>query len=219
LLKIIIEPPPPPRPAGPHVANALLDGADAVMLSGETSVGRYPILAVEAMRRIAATTEEYLASLPRVDQPPLKLLERAHRTAALAHGAWHVAHDLRAKFVVAWSQQGGGARYLSRYAFHIPILAASSDDRALRQMQLLRGVIPIRMPVPESVAHFTALVDDYLLATGWAEAGDSCIMLAGMPLGLAGVTNCMAAHRIGDPNSGFARLAEVRPVETQFTPA
>jgi pyruvate kinase len=206
MLQSMIEASTPTRAEASDVANALLDGADAVMLSGETSVGRYPILAVEAMRRIALTTETYQSEQPVSDVAPRKLMERAHRTAALAHGAWHIANDIRARFIVVWSQQGGGARYLSRHAFRIPIIAISSDDRALRQMQLLRGVIPVRMPVPESPAHFTRLVDAYLLETGWCEGNEPCLILAGGPIGRTGATNALAIHFVGSPDTGFARM-------------
>ncbi len=206
MLQSMIETSSPTRAEASDVANALFDGADAVMLSGETSVGRYPIVVVETMRRIAQASEEYLAGQPPLDRAPKNLVERAHRTAALAHGAWHIASDLRAKFIVVWSQQGGGARYLSRHPFKVPIIAVSSDDRALRQMQLLRGVIPVRMPLPESPAHFTHLVDQYLIGTGWCTGGEPCLILAGGPIGQSGVTNALAIHFVGNPDSGFSRM-------------
>jgi pyruvate kinase len=167
-------------------------------------MGRYPVLAVEQMRRIAESTEAYLASLPAHPSPPRRLVESHYRTAALAHGVWTVAQDLVAKFIVVWSQQGGGARYLSQNNFCIPIIACTSDDRAARRMQLLRAVTPVRMNTPDSPAHFTHMVDAYLLETGWAAEGDTCILVAGGQLGIQGVTNSMAIHHIGDPNTGFA---------------
>jgi pyruvate kinase len=118
-----------------------------------------------------------------------------------------VAQDIGAKFVVVWSQQGGGARYLSQNNFCIPIVAITSDDRAARQMQLLRGVVPVRMPEPESLSRFNAMVDIYLLETGWAQPNDPCVLMAGWPLGKAGVTNALALHWIGNAETGFAGVA------------
>lgn len=204
MLESMINSPAPTRAEASDVANAIFEGADAVMLSGETAVGKYPVLAVENMRRIAECTEAHLTSLPQKPSPPQKLIESRYRTAALAHGAWTIAQDIAAKFIVVWSQQGGGARYLSQNHFCIPIIAISSDDRAARQMQLLRGVVPLRMEPPESLTHFTHMVDAYLLETGWASEGDPCILIAGMPIGVTGSTNRLAIHNIGDPATGFS---------------
>jgi pyruvate kinase len=207
MLESMINAPSPTRAEASDVANAIFEEADAVMLSGETAMGKYPALAVEQMRRIAERTESYIASLPARPSPPGKLVESHYRTAALAHGVWAVAHDLLAKFIVVWSQQGGGARYLSQNNFTIPIVACTSDDRAARRMQLLRGVTPVRMNTPESPAHFTRMVDAYLLETGWANEGDLCVLVAGGQLGVQGVTNSLAIHAIGDPTTGFAGRA------------
>lgn len=203
MLESMISAPTPTRAEATDVANAIFDGADAVMLSGETAVGSHPVLAVEYMHRIAVETEAHLANEGQSLDAPWRPLESRNRTACLAHGVWTVANDLGARFIVVWSQQGGGARYLSQYDFHVPIIAVSSDDRALRQMQLLRGVIPIRMPLPDDLAHFTRLVDQYLTATGWAEPGDSCILVAGGPIGRRGVTNSLAIHCVGDETGGY----------------
>lgn len=206
MLESMITNPSPTRAEASDVANAILDGADALMLSGETAVGRYPVLAVQNMRRIALLTEEHIAGLPPRPSPPARLVASRYRTAALAHGVWTVAQDIAARFIVVWSQGGGGARYLSQNNFNIPIFAITSDEAAARRMQLLRGVLPLVMPVPESPAHFTRMVDAYLLETGWATPGDACILVAGGPIGTTGVTNCMAIHCVGDPATGYLAL-------------
>jgi pyruvate kinase len=207
MLESMIHAPSPTRAEVSDVANAIFEEADAVMLSGETAMGKYPVLAVEQMRRIAERTEAHIASLPPQPSPPRKLVESHYRTAALAHGVWTVAHDVAAKFIVVWSQQGGGARYLSQNNFTIPIIACTSDDRAARRMQLLRGVTPVRMNTPQNPAHFTRMVDAYLLETGWAREGDGCVLMAGGQIGVAGATNALAIHVIGDPRGGFAHHA------------
>jgi pyruvate kinase len=199
MLESMIEHPQPTRAEASDIANAIFDGADALMLSGETAVGRHPLLAVEIMRRIAAETEAYLAAQPQGESPPRRLVESRYRTAALAHGVWTIAQDIAARFIVVWSQRGGGARYLSQNNFTVPIISVSTDDGALRRMQLLRGVIPVHMPLPQGLDHFRAMVDEYLLATGWAAPGDRYICVAGEPLGEPGVTNGLSIHTVGRP--------------------
>ncbi|MHC4427970.1 MAG: pyruvate kinase [Planctomycetota bacterium] len=207
MLQSMIESATPSRAEASDVANAILDGADAIMLSGETAVGRYPVPAVATMRRIAEATETHLARFPPPDQgPPEELLKSRSRMAALAHGVWTVADHVDARLVVAWSQSGGGARYLSRHRFSIPVVAVSTEERTLRQMQLLRGVLPIKMPSPDGLAHFTRLIDARLLELGWAQAGDPCVLLAGEPVGTAKASNTIAFHRLGDPDTGYARF-------------
>ena len=207
MLQSMTEAPTPTRAEASDVANAILDGADAVMLSGETAVGRYPVPAVAAMRRIAEATEAHLARFPPADQgPPEELLKSRSPMAALAHGVWTVAAHVDARLIGAWSQAGGGARFLSRHRFSIPIVAASTDERALRQMQVLRGVLPIHMPKPDGLAHFTRLLDERLLELGWAQPGDPCVLMAGEPVGTVAATNTLAFHRVGDPDTGYARF-------------
>lgn len=204
MLESMIHSATPTRAEASDVAGAIFEQADAVMLSGETAVGQFPVLTVETMRRIAEQTEAHLALQPPRGSAPVRLVESRYRTAALAHGVWTTAQDWGARFIVVWSQHGGGARYLSQNNFNIPILAVSSDERALRQMQLARGVTPIAMPVPESLSSWTRQVDTYLQAADWAIAGHRCLLVAGAPLGVSGVTNRLAIHTIGDPGTGFA---------------
>src|SRR5262249_47433735 len=100
-------------------------------------------------------------------------------------------------------QRGGGARYLSQNDFTIPIVAFSSDERALRQMTLLRGVFPVYMAPPASLAAWTAAVDQVLLEGGWAKRGERVVLVAGQPLGVAGATSAIALHDVGSARTGF----------------
>lgn len=200
----------PTRAEASDVANAVLDGADAVMLSGETAVGRHPALVVETMRRIIVATEERLAELITGPTPPGKVLESRYRTAALAHGAWHVAQDIGARLVVVWSQHGGGARYLSQTGFAIPIVAYSSEEQQTRRMGLLKGVTSMHIADltgddDAKLAAWNRRVDRDLLERGWAERGDPIVLIAGRPLGESGSTNMIAIHYVGNPSTGFMR--------------
>src|SRR5262249_31528698 len=114
----------------------------------------------------------------------------------------------RPRLIVAWSQAGGCARYLSQNRFQVPIVAVSTDVRALRRMSLLRGVWPVYMDLPANLSQFTRLADAHLLRTGWARPGDPCILLAGEPLGQAGATNRLALHWVGNTGTGFHQPPE-----------
>jgi len=197
MLQSMIREPAPTRAEANDVGNAIFDQADAVMLSGETAVGLYPVVAVEHMRRIAQHTEKYLASLPPQSSPPAKLRAAHHRTAGLAHGVWTIAQDVDARCIVVWSQAGGGARYLSQNNFYVPIIAVTSDERAARQMQLLGGVTPLRMDPPAGIGAFTKIMDRHLQESGRAKGGDTCLIVAGEPLGKASVTDSITIHAVG----------------------
>ena len=190
----------PTRAEVSDVANAVFDGADAVMLSGETAVGAHPVLVVETMRRVILAAEARIAEGPQVDSAPARLVETRYRTAALAHGAWYVARDLGAPVIACWSQHGGTARYLSQNNFRIPIVAYSSSPRATRRMTLLAGVLPILAEPPASarLADWTDLVERDLARLGLAERGDHVVLLAGEPLGTAKATGAITVRAVGE---------------------
>ncbi len=197
----------PTRAEASDVANAIFDGADVVMLSGETAVGKHPVLAVETMRRIIGATEERLEELRGSDHPGERLVDYGYRTAALAHGAAHVAQDIGASIVACWSQKGGTARYLSKNKLSAPIVAYSSDARQTRRMALLRGVTAIHCAPPASgaLSDWNAKVEADLLERRWVREGEPIVLLAGKPLGSAGATTTLAVHYIGDPSTGYMR--------------
>ncbi len=199
MLESMIEQASPTRAEATDVANAVFEGADAVMLSAETATGRHPVTVVETMARIIRFAESHMAAPSPQHQSPSRMADQHKGTAALAHGAWRIAHDLDAKAVVVWSQAGGTARYLSQNRFSIPIIAYSSDPAACRRMALLRGVTPVQMQPPASgtISAWAALVDESLMQMGVAQMGEAIVLLAGRPLGQAKRTNTLAIHRIG----------------------
>ncbi len=205
MLETMIQSASPTRAEAGDVANAILDGADAVMLSAETAMGKHPALVVETMRRIAIEAEGLLAQRAKDASPSSRLRNSRYRTAALAHGAWYVARDIDARLIACWSQEGGTARYLAQVGLSIPVIAYSDSARQVRRMSLLRGVTAVRMAVPASgkLADWNVAVERDLLHRGWAAPGDPIVLLAGKPLGNKGATNTLAIQYIGNTQLGF----------------
>lgn len=197
MLQSMITEPTPTRAEANDVAGAIFDRADAVMLSGETAVGEYPVLAVNSITRIARFTETYLATLPAEPSPPERLIASRYHGPGLAHGVWTICQDIAARCVVVWSEGGDGARYLSQNNFLVPILAVTSDDRIARQMQLLGGVTPLRMDPPATFDEFEGAVDNHLRGAFGIADGESCVIVAGEPLGEVGVADHIMIHTIG----------------------
>ncbi|MEM9295302.1 MAG: pyruvate kinase, partial [Planctomycetota bacterium] len=199
MLESMIESATPTRAEVSDIANAILDGADATMLSGETAVGKHATAVVQTMARTARTTEAYMHERSdRAPRPPRIAQESRYRTAALAHGVATMCHDLHPKFIVMWSELGGGARYMSKHRLEVPVIAVSSNREALRQMALLFGVWPVFMERPPDRAAFLAEIDKLLLESGLGETGDPVVVVKGDPLGIPGVTNVVRIHYLGD---------------------
>jgi pyruvate kinase len=202
MLESMIDNSSPTRAEASDVAGAIFDEADAIMLSGETAVGRYPVLAVETMSRIARHTEDHMAGQGARDTPPARLVAAQHWMAAVAHGAWTVASDLDARYIAVWSRRGRGARYLSQNSFDVPILAVTDQARVARQMQFFRGVVPVVMPEPDSLASLAAQLDRRVLQLGWVKPGEAAVMVSGGPVGRDRIPYRMAVHRIGSLEAG-----------------
>ncbi|GAB5495239.1 MAG: pyruvate kinase [Phycisphaerales bacterium] len=196
MLETMITSSSPTRAEASDVANAVFDGADAVMLSGETAVGAHPDLVVDTMTRIIRAAEDRLAELPSRATPPELFSKQKYQIAAIAHGAWHVAQDFGAELIVCWSQQGTSARFLSQNNFDVPIVAYSSDDRFTRRMALLGGVSPFRRDPPGGFSEFVKMAEKDLVESGWAIPGSRVVILGGEPFGTPHSTSSIVAHVI-----------------------
>ncbi len=198
MLESMIENASPTRAEASDVANAILDQAGCLMLSGETAVGKHPIVTVDTMRRIATRTDFYLNE--RTDRFPSSFcrFKTDHWTDGLASGARQVVKDVDAKLIVAWSQSGRAAMYLSETRIPVPILACSDEMDTVRRITILRGVLPVYWrEQPDSLDTFTRDMDAHILKQGWANVGDIVLFVAGSPIGLGGATNSLAVHTLG----------------------
>ena len=195
MLQSMIEKPTATRAEVSDVANAIMDFADAVMLSGETAVGKYPLEAVQTIERIARVTESYLEENVNV-HPKSATVDELVQTASMAQSVGQIVDDIGAKLVAVWSQGGSSARLLSKARIDAPILALSSDERTSRQMCLDYGVIPLCRPIPENIEEFTRVVEELIISSSWAQVGEKIVLVAGRPLGAAGTTNAIIVHNI-----------------------
>ena len=189
----------PTRAEATDCANAVLDGADALMLSGETSVGEFAIEAVQTMSRIIQRTEE--GGLERIR--PLKHEPRT-KGGAITKAAVEVGTIVGAKFLVAFTQSGDSARRMSRLRSPIPILALTPDHGTYNRLALSWGVEPMITPVVSHTDEMVKQVDGLLLESKRTTIGDHVIIVAGSPPGIPGSTNAMRVHRMGDAVAGAA---------------
>ena len=196
MLQSMIEHPSPTRAEVSDVANAIFDGTDAVMLSGETSVGKFPAGAALVMAHIAEETEAYLTDNAPSGEPELKL-KTMPLSAAVAKGVWQIVHDLKAALVVVWSQTGATARIFSKLRFPVPIVALSSDHRALRRMALHYGVIPQELSTPDDMTSLVDRIDGLVQERKFAEPGSRIVIVAGSSLGTPSTMNGIVIHTIG----------------------
>jgi pyruvate kinase len=198
MLDSMIENSRPTRAEASDVANAVLDGADALMLSGETSVGKYPVLTVSTMAKIISTTEAGGMPVPRLQHDP-----RTHG-GALTIAASNVARAVGAKAMVAFSQTGDTVRRLARLHCELPLLAFTPVSEVRAQLALSWGVETFHMPFVQHTDDMFRQVDQALLGLGRAEPGDYVVVVAGSPPGTPGSTNTLRVHLIGslvDPST------------------
>jgi pyruvate kinase len=193
MLESMITNPAPTRAEASDVANAVLDGADAVMLSGETSVGAFPIETVRTMARIIASTEDHeLHHMAAIDWQPRT------RGGVIAKAAAEVAQRVGARYLVAFTQSGDSARRLARYRSEIPVLAFTPEAVVRSQLTLTWGVEAFKTVAVEHTDEMVRQVDEELLRIGRVKEGDLVVIIAGSPPGIPGSTNALRIHRMGD---------------------
>lgn len=192
MLESMITNPRPTRAEVNDVANAILDGTDAVMLSAETSVGAYPIEAVQMMVRIALETEanNYMANAPKHQRPSLM--------HAVSHAARALAEDTHVQDIVVFTRSGDTARLISKDRPRVPILAYTPSEHVYSQLALWWGIWPHHINMKGSTEELIALVEQRMLADTLVQPGEYVVIMGGMPVASQARTNFVKLHRIGD---------------------
>ena len=197
MLDSMIKNPRPTRAETTDVANAIYDGTSAIMLSGETAAGAYPVEAVRTMARIAERTEGDIDYRKRFSQA--KVSELCNVTDAISHATCAAAHDLNAAAVITVSKSGMTGRMISKFRPLVPIIGCSPDEKVLRQMNLSWGVMPIYVEEKKSTDELFEAAVSAARQAGVIKDGDLTVITAGVPLGKSGTTNMMRIHVVGEP--------------------
>jgi pyruvate kinase len=206
MLESMISSPRPTRAEASDVANAVLDGADAVMLSGETSVGAFPIESVRVMARIIESTEDHgLARMTAINWQPKS------RGGVIAKAAAEVAERIGAKYLVAFSQSGDTVKRLARYRSQVPVLAFTPEPAVRSQLAMSWGVETFLVETVQHTDEMVMQVDRALLDIGRCVEGDIVVIVAGSPPGIPGSTNALRVHRMGDAINGVAPAYRSQP--------
>lgn len=192
MLESMIANPRPTRAEVSDVANAILDGTDAIMLSAETATGAYPIEAVQVMVRIAVETE---ASNRTANQPQCKRLSQAH---AVSHAARALTEEASVQSIVVFTRSGVSAHLISKDRPRTPILAYTPSERVYRQLALWWGVWPHCIEMRGTTEDLIALVEQRLLEDKLAKPGEHVVIMGGMPVANRARTNFVKLHRVGD---------------------
>ncbi|MEO6827741.1 MAG: pyruvate kinase [Microbacteriaceae bacterium] len=193
VLESMISSPRPTRAEASDCANAVLDGTDAVMLSGETSVGEFPVITVETMARIIDSTE--IHGLERI----LPIGTKPHtQGGAITAAAAEVGDFVEAKYLCVFTESGDSVRRMSRLRNRIPILAFTPDPAIRRRLALNWGVESFVVSRVTHTDQMVAQVDEVLVSTGRAVNGEKVIIISGSPPGIPGTTNDIRVHKVGD---------------------
>ncbi len=194
MLESMINNPRPTRAEITDVANAIYDGTSAIMLSGETAAGQFPVEVVRTMDLIAATTEKNIDYKHEFDT------RRESSNASIAEGIAHAtvttAHDLNAKAIITVTKRGKTARLISKYRPAFPIIGCTTDEDNQRQMSMSWGVTPLVIDEETSTDKLFAKAVAAAKASGIVEDGDLVVITAGLPLGISGMTNMMKVEKI-----------------------
>ena len=195
MLDSMMKHPRPTRAEATDVANAIYDGTSAIMLSGETAIGKYPVETVKTMATIAERTENDIDYVKRLDR--MNFDSRMDVTNAISHATCTTAHDLHAAAIIALTYSGGTAMQLSKFRPTCPIIAPTLSVKARRQLNLSWGVIPIMSETRKNTDELFDHAVECAQKTGLIKDGDLVVITGGAPMGVAGTTNIMKVHLVG----------------------
>jgi pyruvate kinase len=194
MLETMIDNPRPTRAEASDVANAVFDGSDALMLSGETAIGKYPIHAVETMNRIILDAEKHTAEWGH--QPAARTISTSDDALATAYAAYTLANDRDVAAIAVFTRSGRTAHLMSKARPKVPILAFTPEKKTHRRMALLWGVVPNLVPMSNSVEEMIERVREACLATGIVRSGEQIVLVASLPIGAMGPPNFTLLHTI-----------------------
>jgi pyruvate kinase len=200
MLNSMIFSPRPTRAEASDVANAIFDGTDAVMLSGETASGKYPVIAVETMATIAGIAETHLKEDARalLGRNPISFKGMELISDATSAAASQIAEELGAKLIVTATWTGYTSRQVARTRPVTPILCVTPNDETYRRMALVWGVLPIMVPEFGSVDEMLEKIVQTAYEARLVEYGDLLVIIAGLPFGAGGHTNFLKIHTVGE---------------------
>ena len=196
MLESMIEHPYPTRAEVSDIANAIYDGTDAVMLSAETSSGKYPVEAARMMSRIALEAEASIRTHGYKDPPKRDAAPKY--SEIVADLAYRAARMQGATAIIVFTATGSSARLVSRYRPPVPIFAFTASAAVARQLSLIYGIRPVLAPDPTTTDEMVSIMDRILLEGGFLKERDSVVYIAGQPIGRPGTTNFLKLHRIGE---------------------
>ena len=207
MIESMIEAPHPTRAEATDVHNAVRDGTDAIMLSGETSIGKHPFRVVQYMAKIAKRAEMFLDYEGLSNRRRDYVLHNAHSVDdAIAHSATVTADNLGAKVILAFTESGSTASRVAAFRPRIPVLALSRDPKTGNRLSLRWGVIPVSVPGFEFVQDMFYEGSKLALETGLTKEGELAVAVVGMPIGVAGNTNLLRIIRVPEPKQNIRRI-------------
>lgn len=195
MLDSMMRNPRPTRAEVTDIANAIIDGSSAIMLSGETAAGKYPLEAVQMMYSIAINTENSLDYKEILKLRSLK--NEISTTNAISKATVNTASDLGAKAIITATSSGYTSKAISKFRPKAPIIAATTSEKVMRKMALEWGVYPVLAPLSKSTDEVIDLSIKATIDAGYADEGDLVVITAGIPVGLSGTTNMIKVHTIG----------------------
>lgn len=199
MLNSMMDNPRPTRAEVNDVANAIFDFTDAIMLSGETAQGKYPVEAVKAMDKIARKIESSINYVDRFNKNYSKSINIRNITSAVSHSACTTAHDLKANIISTMTLSGRAVKEVSKYRPNPTILGCSPVDRTYRQLNLVWGCLPMKIEFQkQSISHLFDCVAEEAIKLNFVKSGELMIFTGGTPLGTTGSTNTIKVGIIGD---------------------
>ena len=198
MLESMISNPRPTRAEITDVANAIYDGTSAIMLSGETAAGKYPVESVQTMALIAETTEKNINYRSRFKNRPPQDMTDIHNSIAnaIAHATVTTAHDLNASAIITVTKGGATARLISKYRPDVPIISCTTDEGIRRRTNMSWGVIPLVIDEKTNSDDLFMEAVNAAKQAGYVRDGDTVVLTAGVPLGVSGTTNLMRVEVI-----------------------